>query len=364
MNDWHVLIDREDYRNTSVVEATPTDLHDGQCRLAVDTFGLTANNVTYAAAGDLIGYWNFFPAPDTDGETTWGRTPVWGFADVVESCHDGLPEGERLYGYFPMSTELVIEPSRVNDHSVTDGSTHRSALPPVYNQYARCSGDPGYDPALEAEQMLYRPLFFTSFLIDDFLEDIAFGNTSTVILASASSKTAFGTAHLLAKRDGITIVGLTSAGNVDFVNSLGCYDQVLAYEDTAQLPDGSAVLVDMSGNPDVVRSVHERYGDALGFSSAVGLTHWEDRQAASGDPLPGPPQEFFFAPSRVEQRHKDWGPGGLETRLGAAWPGFVETVSGQVEIEHLHGAEAVQATWAELVEGAASPSRAQVLHTR
>ncbi len=364
MDAWHVLIDRDDYRNTTVVAAPPSDLADGQCRLAVDTFGLTANNVTYAAAGDLIGYWTFFPAPETDGDTNWGRTPVWGFADVVESRHDGIAEGERLYGYFPMSTELVIEPTRINDHSVTDGSAHRSSLPPVYNQYARCAADPGYDPELEAEQMLYRPLFFTSFLIDDFLEDIAFGEASTVILASASSKTAFGTAHLLAKRDGITVVGMTSAGNVEFVESLSVYDQVLSYDNAPQLPSGSAVLVDMSGNPDVVRSVHEHYGDDLGFSSAVGLTHWEDRQAASGEPMPGPPQEFFFAPARVEQRRKDWGPGGLETRLAAAWPGFVETVAGQVEIEHLHGTDAIQSTWAELVEGAASPARAQVLHTR
>ena len=264
----------------------------------------------------------------------------------------------------PMSTELVIEPTRINDHSVTDGAAHRADLPPVYNQYARCATDPGYDPAREAEQMLYRPLFFTSFLIDDYLDDLAFAGTDTVVLASASSKTAFGTAHLLARREGIRVVGLTSPGNVAFVESLGCYDQVVAYDDIGSLPVGPAMFVDMSGNPAVVRSVHEHYGDDLAVSSAVGLTHWEDRQAAAGDPPPGPRQEMFFAPARVEQRRTDWGPGGLETRLAEVWPGFVEAVSGWVRIDHRTGPEALQAAWAELVDGAASPDEAVVIHTR
>ena len=125
--------------------------------------------------------------------------------------------------------------------------------------------------------MLYRPLFFTSFLIDDFLADNAFFGAGTVVLASASSKTAFGTAHLLRGREGVTVVGLTSPGNVAFVEGLGCYDQVVTYDDLASLPSGPAVFVDMSGNAAVVRAVHEHYGDDLTHSAIVGITHWEDR---------------------------------------------------------------------------------------
>ena len=78
-----------------------------------------------------------------------------------------MAEGERLFGYLPMSTELVIRPTQVSTGSLTDGSAHRAALPIVYNNYERCSATPGHRVDLEAEQMLYRPLFFTSFLIDD-----------------------------------------------------------------------------------------------------------------------------------------------------------------------------------------------------
>lgn len=363
MNEWHVLVDRADYRHTELVDAVPVPLSDGDVRLAVDAFGLTANNVTYAAAGDMIGYWTFFPAPTTDDPTDWGRVPVWGFANVVESRHPGVEEGERWYGYLPMSTELVITATRVNAHGVTDGAEHRADLPPVYNQFSRCAADPGYDPDLEAEQMLYRPLFFTSFLIDDFLADHECFGASTVVLGSASSKTAFGVAHLLAARD-VRVAGLTSAANVDFVTSLGCYDDVTAYDDVAALPDGPAVFVDMSGNPAVVRSVHERYGDDLAHSSAVGLTHWEDFGGDRTGALPGPRPEMFFAPARIEQRRADWGPGGVEQRLADVWPAFVDAVSHWVTIEHLTGPDAVRSTWETLVDGGGRPDRAHVLHPR
>ncbi len=361
MADWHFLVDRDDYRHTRVVESTPAELADGEARLRVDAFGLTANNVTYAAAGDLIGYWTFFPAPEAADGVNWGRVPVWGFADVVESRADGLSEGERLFGYLPMSTELVITPTRLSGSGLTDGAVHRSGLPPVYNQYVRCAADPGYDTELEAEQMLYRPLFFTSFLIDDFLVDNDLFGASTVVLSSASSKTAFGTAHLLARRDGVRVVGLTSSGNTEFVRSLGCYDEVATYDHIAALPVGPAVFVDMSGNAAVVRAVHERYGDDLVHSSVVGITHWEERVGET-DRLPGPQQTVFFAPTQIEKRRADWGPDVLESKLAEAWGPFLEQVSGWVTIEHRSGADAVAEVFAELVEGRTSPTTATVLH--
>jgi hypothetical protein len=361
MHDSHFLVDRDDYRTTRVAEFAPAPLDEGEVRLRVDAFGLTANNITYAAAGDMIGYWTFFPAPDSGDDVNWGRIPVWGFADVVESRCEGVSEGERLFGYLPMSTELVIRPTHVSAGSLTDGAAHRSALPPVYNSYERCSGTAGYRADLEAEQMVYRPLFFTSFLIDDFLADNEFFGASTVVLGSASSKTAFGTAYLLSGRDGLTVVGLTSPGNVAFVEGLGCYDQVVTYDDIGSLPSGPAVFVDMSGNAAVVRAVHEYYGDDLAHSAIVGLTHWEDRLGTI-DPVPGPAQTLFFAPSQIEKRRGEWGPGVIESKLGEAWGPFIEQVSGWIEIQHGSGVDAVRDVYVELLENRTRPDTAHVLH--
>ncbi len=361
MSDWHLLVDRDDYRATRVVEFSPAALEEGEVRLRVDAFGFTANNITYAAAGDMIGYWTFFPAPDLGDDVLWGRVPVWGFADVVESRCDGVGEGERLFGYLPMSTELVIQPTQVSTGSLTDGVAHRSALPPVYNNYERCAATPGHRSDLEAEQMLYRPLFFTSFLIDDFLADNDFFGASTVVLGSASSKTAFGTAHLLSRREGLKVVGLTSPGNVAFVEALGCYDEVVTYDNVDSLPTEPAVFVDMSGNAAVVRGVHEHYGDGLTHSAIVGLTHWEDR-LGSVEPMPGPAQTMFFAPSQIEKRRKEWGPGVIEAKLGEAWGPFIEQVSGWIEIQHGTGVDAVRDVYVELLENRTPPDTAHVLH--
>ncbi|MFZ4719745.1 MAG: DUF2855 family protein [Ilumatobacteraceae bacterium] len=361
MGNWHFLVDRGDFRTTCVEEFAPAPLEDGEVRLRVDAFGFTANNVTYAAAGDMIGYWTFFPAPDRGDGVHWGRVPVWGFADVVESRCAGVEEGERLFGYLPMSTELVIRPTRVSGGSLSDGAAHRASLPPVYNAYERCGASPGYRADLEAEQMLYRPLFFTSFVIDDFLTDNGFFGASTVVLGSASSKTAFGTAHLLRARGDVTVIGLTSPGNVAFVEGLGCYDQVVTYDDIASLPDGRAVFVDMSGNASVVRAVHEHYGDDLMHSAIVGLTHW-DAQRGRAEALPGPAPAMFFAPTQIEKRRAEWGPGAIDERLAAVWGPFIERVAGWITIEHHTGPEAVGEVYTEALENRTRPDTAHVLH--
>ncbi len=365
-SDWDVLIDRDNLHNTTIATATPQALADGQVRLHIDAFGLSANNITYAAYGDMIGYWGFFPADAGEDGTKWGRVPVWGFADVVESTLSSLPVGERIYGYLPMSTELIVEPTRVNDGGFFDASAHRSALPATYNRYSRSSGDPSYSAELEDEQMLLRPLFFTSFLIDDFLDDNDFFAGPTVIATSASSKTAFGTAELLSKREGITVIGLTSPGNVEFCQKLGTYDQVFTYDQVLDVDnsplsaDTPSVLIDFAGNRSVVAAVHARLGDQLRHSAVIGGTHWDAE--GSDAPLAGPEPTFFFAPTQIEKRHAEWGAAELDARLGAAWSPFVERSKQLLTVEHSHGPESVIDRFIELLDGTTPPSVAHILH--
>lgn len=345
---------RENFCETRLAEHEAPALQDGQALLRIGEFALTANNVTYAAAGDMIGYWKFFPAEDG-----WGKPPVWGFAEVAESRCAGLEAGERLYGYFPMASHLVIEPGKLREASLIDASAHRAELPPVYNQYARLAAEP---PALRdwgAGRAIYAPLFITSFLIKDWLEDNGFFGARQVLISSASSKTGFGLAAMLAdaRADGLSVVGLTSPGNAAFVEALGFYDRVAAYGDTAGL-DGSvpSAFVDMAGSASVRAAVHETFADHLKVSSAVGLTHWQDFQG--GGALPGPKPEFFFAPAQIEKRNADWGPGeaarrGLEASLKAA-----RAVEPHVRIDRREGPEAVMAAWRDLAENRARPDQA------
>lgn len=72
------------------------------------------------------------------------------------------------------------------------------------------------------------------------------------------------------------MVGLTSAGNTGFVEGLGCYDQVVAYGNEAELDSAVPVAyVDMSGDTALLVKLHTLFGDGMKESCLVGLTHWE-----------------------------------------------------------------------------------------
>ena len=351
--------ERANLKHWRVFEADLEGPAPGEVLLRIDHFALTANNITYGVAGDSIGYWQFFPA-----DAPWGCIPVWGFGEVIESGHPEVPVGERLYGYFPMGTHLKIKPERISRGGLLDGAEHRADLPSVYNQYTRVAADPAYDPEREAEQMLYRPLFTTSFFLDDFLLDNNFFGAGTVILTSASSKTSLGLAHLLhqKRRDACRVIGLTSAGNRNFVESLGCYDSVYAYEDATQLPVEPSVMVDMAGSGPVRAAVHAHLEDALKYSCAVGATHWDAAMVGAGDQrLPGPKPEMFFAPAQIQKRLAEWGQDRFNSLMAQAWQDFLAASADWISIDARRGLDALAATYEAFLDGRADPARGYVI---
>ncbi len=347
-------------------------LAEGQIRVSIDRFALTSNNITYAAFGDAMQYWRFFPVTGTDGtdDPTWGRIPVWGFGTVGESRHPGVAVGERLYGYFPMSTSVVLTPGKVTPLSFTDSAPHRAELHAVYNQYTRTATDPFYTADTEDLQALLRPLYVTSWLIDDFLADNAWfgaaaqpGQRAVLLLSSASSKTAYGTAFQMAQRDGVEVVGLTSPGNVAFCESLGCYDRVLTYDQLPQIaPDAPCIYVDFAGNAAFRKAVHT-HCTGLVFSSSIGGTHVT--ALGGGRDLPGPKPTLFFAPAQIKKRSAEWGPQGLNTRLVQSWQGFVRAVADLhrpwLTVQHHQGPDAVQAAYAQVLAGTGDPRQGHML---
>lgn len=351
-----IEIRRSNLENTQIVTAPAKALSEGQVRLKVASFGLTANNITYAVFGEAMKYWDFFPAPSG---SSWGVVPMWGFADVTESSVEGMAIGERFYGYLPMAEELIVMPSRIGPRGFVDSSPHRGSLPGAYNFYVRCSSDPKYSAAGEDAQMLLQPLFTTSFLIDDFLEDNEFFGATRVIATSASSKTAFGTAYLLHRRGSVTVTGLTSPGNAAFTEALGWYDHVLPYDAVPSMADEPSILLDFAGNANVVRAVHERLGDSLKHSAAIGGTHWDaDRPAGHH---PGPRQEFFFAPTQVEKRTDQWGGAELQRRINDRWAEFVPMAAASLEVQRHDGIEAAQDVYLNVLAGTTSAQIANVI---
>jgi len=357
-------VDRKDLRRGHWVEAVAAALEEGQLRMRIDRFALTSNNVTYGAFGEAMNYWNFFPT----GDAATGCIPVWGFATVAESRADGVVEGERFYGYWPMADEVVLGPVAVSGRGFADAAPHRSELHAVYNQYVRCSADPLYRADGEELLALLRPLFMTSFLIDDFLADNGFFGARQVLVSSASSKTAYGLGHCLARRRGeagaATTVGLTSPANVAFTRRLGCYDSVVTYDDVAALPaDVTSVYVDMSGNAALRSTIHMHWQDRLAYSCSVGGTHWQELGGGRG--LPGPRPTLFFAPAQAKKRADEWGPAVLQARLAEAWHAFVGVVGNReppwLRVVAGRGRQAVASTYLDLLDGKVPPDEGRIL---
>ena len=350
-----IEVAHDDLSRTRVVSDPEVALEPGQARLMVERFGLSANNVTYGVMGEAMGYWRFFPAQPGDDGTTWGRIPVWGFGVVAESTSDDLAVGERLFGYLPMGPELIIEVGRASERTVADVSAHRAGLPSPYNSFQRCAVDPVYRPDREELQMLLFPLFFTSFVIDDFLEDHEDFGASQIIISSASSKTAIGEA-LLAHHRGARVVGLTSAANQAFVASLDCYDEVLTYDEVASLERVPSVFVDVAGNRDVQAEVHRHLGDLLAHSMIVGVSHWDHETTTDlSEPLPGPTPAFLFAPTQIAKRTEDWGPEGLNERVAASWDRFCEWISVWLELVPAVGTDEIISTYEAVLDGHVDP---------
>ncbi|RYF41068.1 MAG: DUF2855 family protein [Comamonadaceae bacterium] len=354
-----LLVRKDQLAQTRLATSDDAPLADGQIRASVERFALTSNNITYAAFGDAMNYWKFFPT----SEKGWGVVPVWGFATVVQSLHPGVAVGERLYGYWPMANSAVLQPDRLTAAGFSDTAPHRASLHAVYNQYLRCNADPFYTAGTEDVQALLRPLFVTSWLIDDFLADNDFFQANVMLLSSASSKTAYGTAFQLKQRPGIEVVGLTSAGNKAFCESLGCYSRVLSYEELEQVPaDAACVYIDFAGNAGLRRTIHTRFAN-LKYSCSIGGTHVE--QLGGGKDLPGPRATLFFAPAQIKKRNTDWGAAQLGQRLVAAWQAFSARVGDAaapwLQVRTHHGADAVQAAYAQVLAGRGDPREGHML---
>ncbi len=341
ISSWTVVVDRHDLTKTEVLhdELSP-ELGDCEVLLRVSHVGLTANNVTYGVIGDHIGYWKFFPT-SAEGR---GVIPLWGFADVVDSTVDALPPGTRVYGYLPMASHLVVR-AKLTSSGFVDTADHRAELPASYNGYLIAT-----DPESEDLQVLYRPLFMTSFLLADQLTDNDFHGAQTVVISSASSKTAFGTAQCL-QGSGVRLVGLTSPRNVEFTESLGLYDTVLPYDAAVDIEP--SVYLDFSGSADVRTTLHDRLGSSLVKDISIGLT----QQKPSSDPR----SQFFFAPDQLRKRTADWGPEGFAERFGAAWSAFTAQAGGWVAITHHSGPDELVEVWQAVLAGKANPDTADVI---
>lgn len=348
-------VERQNFANNRVVKTSHSVLQDGEVRVKVDFFAFTANNLTYAAAGDTLRYWEFFPV-ESEPRDGWGVIPVWGFADVVETTVPEVALGERLYGYFPPGEELVLRPEKLKPRTLLDGSEHRATLSPLYNQYQRVAPKSPDNRAMEIALVLFGPLYTTSYCLLDQLLQQQFYQAEQVVVLSASSKTSIGLAYgLFNEASAPTTIGMTSTRNSAFVGELGLYDEVLDYSNVTELAQKPTAIVDMSGNSELAVSLEEHLGDHLSYFISVGLTHWDQNKGGLGKKSDR--HEMFFAPSYIVERGGALPPGEFAQRAHNYVLKASQASLAWLDLTTLDGLDDFVGVYPEVCSGSLAPSK-------
>ena len=359
---------KSDLTQSRIIDIDSAPISDGEIAVKIESYAFTANNVTYGVAGDTIGYWKFFPAQDDENDK-WGCIPMWGFAEIIHSNNKALNIGERIFGYFPAAESLILSPIKVSDQNFSDGTEHRKDLPPVYNNYLRLAGDQNYDAAMDAVRALLFPLHITAFCLCDSLAEDSYLGASQVIIISASSKTAIGLAQGLADiEDAPKIIGLTSAGNAAFVESLCCYDEVISYDDLSNLNySAESVMVDMAGNREILGTLHGELGDNMLKCLTVGMTHWDNETTAEdalGQAMLRDRTEFFFAPAHIQKRIGDWGHECYAKKTNLFMNARGLQSKDWMQVKEISGLENFTSTYEDVVAGKINPNEGIIVNLK
>ena len=343
------LVNKYDLFETTFSEEKIPISKENEVILEIERYAFTSNNITYGVIGDTLGYWNFFPA-----EEPFGIIPVWGFANVTSSNNEYILEGDRFYGYFPMSRYLKVIPKKGNDFGFVDDSNHRRKLPPVYNHYSKIIKHA--DESLEYHPLI-KPLFLTSFLNYFFLQDEKFFDCDQIILTSASSKTALSLAFLLSKyklKDNKKIIAITSEKNMQFVSEIKFYVIVLSYDNAEEnLKRSKSVIVDFAGNSDYLKKLSDHLGDGLKHVSLIGLADWSSKTNFKIIPN----SKFFFAPNHAEKRYREMGVKRTTLLADELLKEFIMKVKNYIKLEYCNDPKDIHELYLKSLKGKIDPSK-------
>lgn len=349
-------VDKTNLTKTRMMTVNIEDkLAENEILFEIEKFALTANNISYGIGGELLGYWRFFPA-----ENNWGKLPAMGYARVIASNCSEIAVGERVWGFVPMASHLKILAGKVTPSGFIDISAHRAGLSPVYAAFDRVSANPLYRADLEDHEMLLRGLFTTSWLVDDFMFDNNYFDAKQYLITSASSKTSIALGFAVRERNERKSIGITSEKNREFTESLGCYDQVVSYEEISSLdPSVTSIVVDMAGSNQVLTNIHYHFNQQLRYSCRIGATH-HNELFIDGN-LPGAKPIFFFAPTHIQKRSKDWGRGEVLKRIGTSLLRFMEFGDSVLTISHHFGTSSINDVYQTVLSGKADASVGHIL---
>jgi len=203
-----------------------------------------------------------------------------------------------------------------------------------------------YQRDREDDIMLYRPLFWTSYWFDDWLNVNSYFGAKTVVLSSASSKTAFTVAYNIQRRKQQTkspierVIGLTSPSNLQFTQNLGLYHDVFTYDDLALVgsTDSLLIYVDVLGNSQLNSRVNKLLSPSVFVS--LGLSNPTDEVNASviaNEEKGKTNVKGFFAPGWLAIRIRQLSSQQVLKLQVEAWGALMQDCVKWVNIEKTYG---------------------------
>jgi hypothetical protein len=152
---------------------------------------------------------------------------------------------------------------------------------------------------------------------------------------------------------------------VEFCQSLGCYDEIITYDQAQTLDKNEPIMiVDMAGNLSSMRDLHEHFQDNVKYSCSVGATHQanqKDFNVGNMNSFPGATPTFFFAPTQAQKRTEEWGPGEVQKRIGLSLKDFQQFSDQWMQINRGRGFDVIETTFAKVVKGGISPHKGLIL---
>lgn len=216
------------------------------------------------------------------------------------------------------------------------------------------TGTSSHRRPVEREQVLFRPVFGAGWWLADFVHR---GSSHTVVMSSATSKSALVTARQLRRLGKQHLVGLTSAKNTSYLRDTALYHQMLSYDDVASVTtEGTAMYVDFLGRASLTSKVHEVIGDHLIRSVMFGATDWADKPGGVQPPkgvVKGPVPEFFFTPSYYVARLAEVP--ALRAAMQRDIQEFYPSSRRFVTIHNRRGVDEIISCWMRLLSGDISP---------
>lgn len=326
--------------------------------IKIEKFGLTSNNITYAALKDSMPYFKFFPIDEKN--PGWGCLPVWGVGKVIQSNFADLAEGTCVYGFFPAANYVTLEVAALTPTGFIVNRPNIAQEYGFYNLYNFTHLDPFYLKDKEDMMAVVRPLFLTGLLIADYLEVNNFMQANTVIISSAASKTSYALALALHKKQKCKLLGLASAKSKPFAESMNIYDQVITYEEIKNISeDLTAVYIDICGNELVRGQLISKLSDKLKHILSVGMTNWKQGSYGLPKTARNIKSEVFFAPGWTLQRPKD-SAAEFAKELFKGWHAQMSNVEKYFQLQNASGKDALRKSFLDFVNSQSKPERAYV----